>query len=142
MVQPHKDREGDTLHEPPPKKEPRLPQRTKATQSADPQNPLAIRTIVIAGLPPSVDSKALWKKVRKYEGADKVEWPAKIKGEDDPTIGKCATFKEVVSLTFLNSTRSLLEPCNCSRGSSETTRTRIQGCTSLGNSKKAARWSC
>ncbi|KAK0488072.1 hypothetical protein EDD18DRAFT_1360030 [Armillaria luteobubalina] len=41
-----------------------------------PQNPLAIRTIVVTGLPSSVDSKSLlWKKFRKYKGAESVEWP-------------------------------------------------------------------
>ncbi|KAG7441465.1 RNA-binding domain-containing protein [Guyanagaster necrorhizus] len=41
-----------------------------------PQDPLAIRTIIVTGLPSSVDSKALlWKKFRKYKGAESVEWP-------------------------------------------------------------------
>ncbi|KAK0440224.1 hypothetical protein EV421DRAFT_788697 [Armillaria borealis] len=41
-----------------------------------PQDPLAIRTIVVTGLPSSVDSKSLlWKKFRKYKGAESVEWP-------------------------------------------------------------------
>ncbi|KAF8651388.1 hypothetical protein AX16_004811 [Volvariella volvacea WC 439] len=52
-----------------------------------PSDPDAIRTIVVSGLPPSVDSKALWKKMRKYGGAEKVDWPVKgDNGEDDPTI--------------------------------------------------------
>ncbi|KAL6300364.1 hypothetical protein BKA93DRAFT_536324 [Sparassis latifolia] len=38
-------------------------------------DPLAIRTVVIGGLPASIDSKTLWKKIRKLEGAEKVEWP-------------------------------------------------------------------
>lgn len=37
------------------------------------KDPNAIRTIVISGLPSSIDSKILWKKVRKYEGAEKLE---------------------------------------------------------------------
>ncbi|KAL5521039.1 hypothetical protein ACEPAG_8961 [Sanghuangporus baumii] len=38
-----------------------------------PKDPNAIRTILISGLPDSIDKKALWKKVRKYEGAESVE---------------------------------------------------------------------
>ncbi|KAI0295682.1 hypothetical protein BC826DRAFT_908950 [Russula brevipes] len=38
------------------------------------RDPLAIRTIVVSGLPP-VDSKGLWKKIRKYEGAEELRWP-------------------------------------------------------------------
>ena len=37
------------------------------------KDPNAIRTIVISGLPSSVDQKALWKKVRKCDGAEKVD---------------------------------------------------------------------
>uniref|UniRef100_A0A0W0FWT2 RRM domain-containing protein n=1 Tax=Moniliophthora roreri TaxID=221103 RepID=A0A0W0FWT2_MONRR len=40
-----------------------------------PQDPLAIRTIVVSGLPSSANSKVLWKKFRKYQGVEKVEWP-------------------------------------------------------------------
>lgn len=46
-----------------------------------PQDPLAIRTLVVSGLPASINTKALWKKFRKY-GAEKVDWPAE---GDDPT---------------------------------------------------------
>jgi len=53
-----------------------------------PKDPLAIRTIVLSDLPPSIDAKILWKKVRKQEGAEKVDWPAKLQtGEGDPTQG-------------------------------------------------------
>ncbi|EJD07847.1 RNA-binding domain-containing protein [Fomitiporia mediterranea MF3/22] len=37
------------------------------------KDPDAIRTIVISGLPSSIDKKTLWKKVRKLEGAENVE---------------------------------------------------------------------
>ncbi|KAF9787823.1 hypothetical protein BJ322DRAFT_1105870 [Thelephora terrestris] len=51
-----------------------------------PKDPLAIRTLVISGLPSSIDAKVLWKKIRKQEGAEKVEWPVKLKtGEEDLT---------------------------------------------------------
>ncbi|KAI0717413.1 hypothetical protein C8T65DRAFT_572000 [Cerioporus squamosus] len=50
-------------------------------------DPLAIRTIVISGLPAGIDSKALWKKIRKLKGAEKVEWPLKAdSGEEDPSV--------------------------------------------------------
>ena len=53
-----------------------------------PKDPLAIRTVVLSGLPSSIDAKILWKKVRKQEGAEKVDWPAKLQtGEEDPTQG-------------------------------------------------------
>ncbi|KAL5532390.1 NOP4 [Sanghuangporus sanghuang] len=38
-----------------------------------PKDPNAIRTLLISGLPGSIDKKALWKKIRKYEGAESVE---------------------------------------------------------------------
>jgi len=52
------------------------------------RDPLAIRTVALSGLPSSIDAKVLWKKVRKQEGAEKVDWPAKLHtGEEDPTQG-------------------------------------------------------
>ena len=57
---------------------------------AGPSDPLAIRTVVISGLPAGIDSKTLWKKVRKLQGAEKVEWPVKAdSGEEDPSVGAC-----------------------------------------------------
>ncbi|KAJ7684761.1 hypothetical protein DFH06DRAFT_1073674 [Mycena polygramma] len=51
-----------------------------------PQDPLAIRTIIVSGLPASIDSKVLWKKFRKYPGAETVDWPIKNDdGEEDAT---------------------------------------------------------
>ena len=53
-----------------------------------PHDPNAIRTIVVSGLPPSIDSKMLWKKIRKYDGAEKVEWPVQNElKDDDPSTG-------------------------------------------------------
>ncbi|KAI0746734.1 hypothetical protein C8Q80DRAFT_1177076 [Daedaleopsis nitida] len=52
-----------------------------------PSDPLAIRTVVISGLPTGIDSRALWKKVRKLHGAEKVEWPVKAEsGEEDKSV--------------------------------------------------------
>jgi nucleolar protein 4 len=50
--------------------------RPKGQVRTPSRDPLAIRTIVVSGLP-SVDSKGLWKKFRKYEGAKEVQWPIK-----------------------------------------------------------------
>ena len=51
------------------------------------RDPLAIRTVVISGLPP-VDTKGLWKKIRKYEGAEEVQWPIKRdNGVEDTLTG-------------------------------------------------------
>lgn len=36
------------------------------------KDPNAIRTVLISGLPTSIDQKTLWKKVRKLEGAESV----------------------------------------------------------------------
>ncbi|KAI0826648.1 hypothetical protein BC628DRAFT_1419132 [Trametes gibbosa] len=59
----------------------------RAARPVGPCDPLAIRTIVIAGLPEGADSKTLWKKVRKLPGAEKIEWPVKsMSGEEDASI--------------------------------------------------------
>ncbi|KAJ3516305.1 hypothetical protein NLJ89_g1208 [Agrocybe chaxingu] len=52
-----------------------------------PHDPLAIRTIILSGIPSGIDSKVLWKKIRKYEGAEKVDWPVndESRGEDSST---------------------------------------------------------
>ncbi|KAF4584956.1 RNA recognition motif-containing protein [Pleurotus pulmonarius] len=51
-----------------------------------PNDPLAIRTLVVSGLPNSIDSKTIWKKMRKYTGAEDVVWPVNVDGQsDDPT---------------------------------------------------------
>ncbi|KAF8515688.1 hypothetical protein BU17DRAFT_76796 [Hysterangium stoloniferum] len=83
-------------------KRPRQPNPVKST--AGPHDPLAIRTIVISGLPSAIDSKTLWKKVRKIDGADKIsQWPVTSgSGEDDPTKAEVlfstpATAQEAVS---------------------------------------------
>ncbi|KAF8884427.1 hypothetical protein CPB84DRAFT_1838033 [Gymnopilus junonius] len=66
------------------KKEPKP--RLAHQQPRLPQDPLAIRTIIVSGLPPSINSKLLWKKIRKYEGAENVDWPIKNEdGDEDPT---------------------------------------------------------
>ena len=54
-----------------------------------PKDPLAIRTVALSGLPSSINAKVLWKKVRKQEGAEKVEWPVELEtGEKDSTQGE------------------------------------------------------
>ena len=66
-------------------KKPQRPPQPKTT--ADPPDPVAIRTIVISALPSTIDSNSLWKKVRKLDGAEKIsQWPGKTSaGEDDPS---------------------------------------------------------
>ena len=60
------------------------------------RDPLAIRTVVISGLPP-VDSKSLWKKIRKYDGAEEVQWPIKRDNgvEDSPTGSSVRPFLHI-----------------------------------------------
>ena len=70
-------------------KEERVKKETKALplHQNTPQDPLAIRTIVVSGLPSSADSKTLWKKFRKYAGAEKVEWPVKSENGEESDTG-------------------------------------------------------
>ncbi|KAG5644707.1 hypothetical protein DXG03_007930 [Asterophora parasitica] len=76
-----KDEKGDAVKK---ESKPRPPPRPQ--QPRLPHDPLAIRTIVVSGLPPSIDSKVLWKKIRKYAGAEKVDWPVNsTSGEDNST---------------------------------------------------------
>ena len=64
-------------------------QKVSGTKAND---PLAIRTIFITGLPPSVNLKVLWKKVRKVGGVETVDWPGKTsEGTEDPTTGNDCT---------------------------------------------------
>lgn len=69
-----------------------------------PHDPNAIRTIVVSGLPLGIDSKVLWKKMRKYPGAEKVEWP--VKGDEnveDPSTGLNNLFLGTTTMiTFLS----------------------------------------
>lgn len=58
-----------------------------------PHDPTAIRTIVVSGLPQGLDAKQLWKKIRKYDGAEKVDWPHKSEdGTEDSSIGVPSSF--------------------------------------------------
>ncbi|KAJ4474254.1 hypothetical protein J3R30DRAFT_3406265 [Lentinula aciculospora] len=57
------------------------PPRPSHTKTSN--DPLAIRTIVVSGLPSDADAKVLWKKFRKCEGAEKVDWPVQSSGQAD-----------------------------------------------------------
>lgn len=57
-------------------------QRSTRMLARLPHDPAAIRTIIISGLPQSIDSKVLWKKIRKYDGAETVEWPVKSESKE------------------------------------------------------------
>ncbi|EGN94574.1 hypothetical protein SERLA73DRAFT_96776 [Serpula lacrymans var. lacrymans S7.3] len=76
-----KDKEkGDVV------KEPKARPTSHVSHPQKVNDPLAIRTIVISGLPTSIDAKTLWKKIRKHKGAEKVDWPAKTaEGDEDAT---------------------------------------------------------
>lgn len=72
-----------TQKEPMAKSEP-MPKPPRPAQTNAPRDPLAIRTVAISGLPSSVDSKQLWKKIRKLDGAEKVDWPiTSANGDED-----------------------------------------------------------
>jgi nucleolar protein 4 len=71
------------------KREPKARPLPRTPHPRNVQDPQAIRTIVVSGLPSSIDSKTLWKKIRKYEGAQTVEWPAKVEnGLEDSSTGE------------------------------------------------------
>ncbi|KAI0659162.1 hypothetical protein C8Q70DRAFT_933900 [Cubamyces menziesii] len=74
----------DHEHHEEPKEQGAKPTAPRPQKPAGPSDPVAIRTVVVSGLPQGIDSKALWKKVRKLPGAEKVEWPIKAEsGEED-----------------------------------------------------------
>lgn len=81
------------------KKEKETPVRTLLAQKVN--DPFAIRTIVVSGLPSSINQKTLWKKLRKFGGAENVEWPAKTDGGEDPSTGKL--FLSLVHFRILTS---------------------------------------
>jgi hypothetical protein len=56
---------------PPPTKPQKKPKQTSGPRP--PQDALAIRTVMISGLPADVTKQVLWKKVRKVPGAEDVE---------------------------------------------------------------------
>ncbi|GJJ14727.1 hypothetical protein Clacol_008994 [Clathrus columnatus] len=67
-------------------------------------DPLAIRTVSVSGLPVGIDSKVLWKKFRKCNGAEKIlQWPLKTESdEEDKTRAEIlfstpATAQEAIS---------------------------------------------
>ena len=80
----HKDKDGA------PSSRKNVDRETRPGKSkvSTPSDPLAVRTVVLSGLPSSIDAKVLWKKLRKQEGVEKVDWPVKLEtGEEDPTQG-------------------------------------------------------
>ncbi|KAF7311626.1 Ribosome biogenesis [Mycena kentingensis (nom. inval.)] len=60
--------------------------KPKPTRQIVPNDPLAIRTIIVSGIPAGADSKTLWKKFRKSPGAEKVDWPVSVDGKEDATL--------------------------------------------------------
>ncbi|KAJ2914719.1 hypothetical protein MD484_g5700, partial [Candolleomyces efflorescens] len=60
--------------------------RPRQPVSRAPHDPLAVRTVIVTGLPSPLDSKTLWKKIRKCPGAKELTWPIKKdNGEEDPS---------------------------------------------------------
>jgi len=65
---------------------PRTPIKASIHHPKAPADSLAIRTIVITSLPPAIEEKPLWKKVRKQDGAEKLVFPVpNPDGTTDPT---------------------------------------------------------
>uniref|UniRef100_D8Q385 RRM domain-containing protein n=1 Tax=Schizophyllum commune (strain H4-8 / FGSC 9210) TaxID=578458 RepID=D8Q385_SCHCM len=77
---------------------PKAPHTPKAPRAPISHDPNAIRTIVISGLPSGIDQKTLWKKVRKYDGAESVQWPASVGGAEDKSTAE-AIFKTPAAAT-------------------------------------------
>lgn len=84
--QPREPKDG---RDPPVKKEAK-PRPPPTLHPRAPHDPLAIRTVIVSGLPPAVDAHSLWKKMRKYKGAEKCDWPAKADNAEDATTGERA----------------------------------------------------
>ena len=111
--------------------------RAIPTKMPVPRDPNAIRTVVISGLPETVDSKTLWKKVRKLEGAEKVEWPVKVGDVEEIHTGTLNTQFYLRSLTCVAcSTCSFRESCCCYCSGEQTPRTRVQGLVTVSDSQK------
>lgn len=65
-------------------KKPR-PVSTRQVQTS--HDPNAVRTLVITNLPSDITKAVLWKKVRKQEGAESVDWP--VNGNNDTGALPC-----------------------------------------------------
>ena len=85
----HRDKDIVSLSEKPVNREAKLAKAGKPRGIVSTtKDPLAVRTVGLSGLPSSINAKVLWKKVRKQEGAEKVDWPAKLEtGEKDSSQG-------------------------------------------------------
>ena len=97
--------------------------KQKLPRASTHQDPLAIRTVVISGLPSSLDSKVLWKKIRKYEGAEMVDYPSNATGEDHGTgMSACTMMRGKRQLT-LRSPRLVFYTCPSYSGREQVART-------------------
>ncbi|KAJ8503092.1 hypothetical protein ONZ45_g11162 [Pleurotus djamor] len=82
-----KDQPTSTEVDEPSPQKPKVERKPRPQQIRPPNDPLAIRTIVVSGLPSGIESKALWKKMRKYDGAEELVWPLKLDDQtEDPSI--------------------------------------------------------
>ncbi|KAF6760551.1 hypothetical protein DFP72DRAFT_1062930 [Ephemerocybe angulata] len=68
------------------REQPKRPREPLTKTPQTPHDPLAVKTLIVSGLPTPLEPNVLWKKIRKCPGADKLIYPAKdVSGEDDPT---------------------------------------------------------
>jgi nucleolar protein 4 len=73
--------EGSTVE----KKE--IKSRPREPVTRIPHDPLAVRIVIVSGLPSPLDSKTLWKKIRKCTGAETLTWPVKTANDsEDPSL--------------------------------------------------------
>lgn len=111
--------------------------RKERPQPAVVKDPDAIRTLIISNLPPDgLTNASLWKKIRKYTGAEKVQWPL---GEDSSKgiVTYCTIIKtRIIQHMFILSSGSVRYSVECSRGSTPPTRTRLQRLDSLSRPQK------
>ncbi|KAG8702976.1 RNA recognition motif-containing protein [Ceratobasidium sp. 395] len=86
------DRKGTSTHTE--RLKPSKPQ--KAPRPKTPNDPDAIRTLVLTNLPEGIDSKTLWKKARKAPGASEIVYPTPDR-DDHTAFVKFATAAEALA---------------------------------------------
>lgn len=64
-------------------KHPKIPKKIKAETTSKSHDTNAIRTVALSGLPDGIDAKVVWKKVRKQEGVESLEYPVKDSGDSE-----------------------------------------------------------
>ena len=114
--------------------------RSKAHVPNPSRDPLSIRTVVVTGLP-LVDSKSLWKKFRKYEGAEEVQWPIKRDdGVEDASTGSSTHPSPGYYFLPCHSARFIFLSYYSSRYSKETACSCLQRVATFRDAEKTPRW--